>query len=49
MKTQEILDVVQEVVEQRMGLRLGRASVHVKHAAYPVAPEEARVIGSTQH
>lgn len=49
MKTQEILDVVQEVVEQRMGLRLGRATVHVKHTAYPSPPEEAQVIGSTQH
>lgn len=45
MKTQEILDLVREVVEQRMGLRLGRAFVHVKHAPYPAIRGEARVIG----
>ncbi len=35
MKTQEILDVTREVVEQRMGLKLGRVNVRIRHVPYP--------------
>ncbi len=46
MKTQEILHLIREVVEERMGLKLGRADVRLRHAPYPSA-EDTRVIGST--
>ena len=34
MKTEEILAVTREVVEQRMGLRLGKVEVQIDHAPY---------------
>jgi hypothetical protein len=34
MKTEEILAVTREVIEQRMGLRLGKAEVQIDHAPY---------------
>ncbi len=46
MKTQEILHLLREVVEERMGLRLGKAEVRLKHGPYTPAAEETRVIGS---
>jgi len=34
-KTEEVYQVAREVVEQRMGLKLGKIQVNVKHAPYP--------------
>ena len=34
MKTEEILAVTREVIEQRMGLRLGKVEVQIDHAPY---------------
>lgn len=35
MKTEEVIAVVQEVVEQRMGLRLGKLDVRLRHTRLP--------------
>jgi hypothetical protein len=35
MKTAEVLQVTKEVVEERMGLKLGKVQVSIKHAPYP--------------
>jgi hypothetical protein len=35
MKTQEVLQVTKEVIEERMGLKLGKVQVKIKHAPYP--------------
>lgn len=35
MKTDEVVAVVREVVEERMGLQLGKVSIRIKHAPYP--------------
>jgi hypothetical protein len=35
MKTDEVLQVTREVVEDRMGLKLGKVEVKIKHAPYP--------------
>ncbi len=35
MKTEEVLEVTREVVVERMGLKLGKVQVKVKHAPYP--------------
>ena len=35
MKTEEVLQVCREVVEERMGLKLGKVQVQIKHAPYP--------------
>lgn len=35
MKTEEVLQVTREVVSERMGLRLGKVQVKIKHAPYP--------------
>lgn len=35
MKTEEVLQVTREVVEDRMGLKLGKVEVKIKHAPYP--------------
>lgn len=35
MKTEEVLQVTREVVEERMGLKLGKVQVKIKHAPYP--------------
>jgi hypothetical protein len=35
MKTEEVLQVTREVVEDRMGLKLGKVQVKIKHAPYP--------------
>ena len=35
MKTEEVLEVTREVVGERMGLRLGKVQVKIKHAPYP--------------
>jgi len=35
MKTQEVLQVTREVIEERMGLKLGKVQVKIKHAPYP--------------
>jgi len=48
MKTQEIVHVIREVVEERMGLRLGRVDVRIKHAPFPEEVGEPRVTGSTE-
>ncbi len=37
MKTEEVLQVTKEVIEDRMGLKLGKVQVKVKHAPYPKA------------
>jgi hypothetical protein len=35
MKTEEVLQVTREVVGERMGLKLGKVRVQLKHAPYP--------------
>jgi hypothetical protein len=35
MKTEEVIQVTREVVGERMGLRLGKVQVKIKHAPYP--------------
>jgi hypothetical protein len=35
MKTEEVLQVTKEVVEERLGLRLGKVEIKIKHAPYP--------------
>jgi hypothetical protein len=35
MKTEEVLQVTREIIEERMGLKLGKAEVKIKHAPYP--------------
>jgi type II secretory pathway component PulM len=35
MKTEEVMQVTREVVAERMGLRLGKVQVKIKHAPYP--------------
>lgn len=35
MKTEEVLQVAREVIVDRMGLKLGKVQVNVKHAPYP--------------
>jgi uncharacterized alkaline shock family protein YloU len=34
-KTEEVCQVVRDVVEERMGLELGKIKVNIKHAPYP--------------
>ncbi len=35
MKTEEVLQVTKEVLEDQMGLKLGKVQVKIKHAPYP--------------
>ena len=35
MKTEEVMQVTREVVEEQMGLKLGKVQVKIKHAPYP--------------
>ncbi|MBC8448181.1 MAG: hypothetical protein H8D78_10550 [Chloroflexi bacterium] len=35
MKTDEVVAVAREVIEERMGLQLGKINVRIKHAPYP--------------
>lgn len=35
MKTEEIMLVTREIIEQDMGLKLGKLNVNLRHAAYP--------------
>jgi hypothetical protein len=35
MKTDEVLEVTREVIVERMGLKLGKVQVKIKHAPYP--------------
>lgn len=35
MKTEEVLEVTREVIEERMGLKLGKVNVKIKYAPYP--------------
>jgi len=35
MKTEEVLQVTKNVIEEQMGLRLGKVQVNIKHAPYP--------------
>jgi hypothetical protein len=35
MKTEEVLQVAREVVVERMGLKLGKVQIKIKHAPYP--------------
>jgi hypothetical protein len=35
MKTEEVVQVTREVVVERMGLKLGKVNVQIKHAPYP--------------
>jgi hypothetical protein len=37
MKTGEVLQVTKEVITERMGLKLGKVQVKIKHAPYPKA------------
>lgn len=34
-KTEEVLQITREIVEERMGLKLGKVQVKIKHAPYP--------------
>ena len=46
MKTEEIMHVIREVIEERMGLRLGRAEVRIRHAHYPEEMNQNTLTGS---
>lgn len=35
MKTEEVMQVTREVIEEQMGLKLGKVQVKIKHAPYP--------------
>lgn len=35
MKTEEVLQVTREIIEERMGLKLGKVEIKIKHAPYP--------------
>jgi hypothetical protein len=35
MKTEEVLELTREVVGERMGLKLGKVQINLKHAPYP--------------
>lgn len=35
MKTEEVVEVTREIVVERMGLKLGKVNVQIKHAPYP--------------
>ena len=35
MKTEEVIEVTREVIVERMGLKLGKVQVKIKHAPYP--------------
>lgn len=35
MKTEEVLEVTRQVIVERMGLKLGKVQVKIKHAPYP--------------
>ena len=35
MKTEEVMQVTREVIVERMGLKLGKVDVKIKHAPYP--------------
>jgi hypothetical protein len=35
MKTEEVIEVTREVIGERMGLKLGKVAVKIKHAPYP--------------
>lgn len=48
MKTQEILHVTREVIEERMGLQLGQVNVRIRHAPYADEESAPRLIGSAQ-
>jgi type III secretion system FlhB-like substrate exporter len=37
MKTDEVMQVTKDVVEDRMGLKLGKVTINIKHAPYPEA------------
>lgn len=48
MKTQEILHVVREIIEGRMGLKLGNVDIRMKHAPYPPGVAERGLMESAQ-
>jgi hypothetical protein len=35
MKTEEVLEVTRQVIVERMGLKLGKVQIKIKHAPYP--------------
>jgi hypothetical protein len=35
MKTEEVIEVTREVIVERLGLKLGKVQVKIKHAPYP--------------
>lgn len=35
MKTEEVMQVTKEVIEERMGLKLSKVTINIKHAPYP--------------
>jgi hypothetical protein len=37
MKTEEVMQVTKEVIEERMGLKLGKVTINIKHTPYPEA------------
>ncbi len=38
MKTEEIMEVTREVIAERMGLRVGKVTINIKHAPFPKEP-----------
>lgn len=44
-KTEEIMTVARQVVEDRMGLELTRIRVNIRHAPFPKRPAQATEIG----
>jgi len=44
MKTDEVIAVAREVVEEQMGLQLGKVYVRIRHAAYPESAEEVEFL-----
>jgi len=44
MKTDEVIAVAREVVEEQMGLQLGRVHVRIRHAAYPEHAEQVEFL-----
>jgi membrane protein implicated in regulation of membrane protease activity len=45
-KTNEVVAVARAVVEEQMGLRLGRINVQIRHAPYPHAPRTQDASGN---
>ena len=38
MKTEEVMEVTREVIGERMGLKVGKVTINIKHAPFPKEP-----------